>query len=213
MHRNNYKSLAAILGALCVSHFAAVALSSETKQNSLYDNIFSAITDLGDSQAPVNRVERQLGNQPRSGRQVDPNGPNPVVPGFPSGLTNQVPKGVRLALASVRTGPDGEMIMNPIPGEAGVDYPVFNDVPETNFECTQQNFLPGIYGDPGAQCQVFHMCEANGNVNSFLCPNGTMFNQQYFICDWWYNVDCGATTNFYALNEFIYEENPNDNDL
>lgn len=53
------------------------------------------------------------------------------------------------------------------------------------------------------------MCEANGNVNSFLCPNGTMFNQQYFICDWWYNVDCGATTNFYALNEFIYEENPN----
>ena len=25
---------------------------------------------------------------------------------------------------------------------------------------------------------------------SFLCPNGTLFNQQYFICDWWFNVDC-----------------------
>ena len=24
----------------------------------------------------------------------------------------------------------------------------------------------------------------------FLCPNGTLFNQQYFICDWWFNVDC-----------------------
>ncbi len=25
---------------------------------------------------------------------------------------------------------------------------------------------------------------------SFLCPNGTLFNQVYFICDWWFNVDC-----------------------
>ena len=25
---------------------------------------------------------------------------------------------------------------------------------------------------------------------SFLCPNGTIFNQEYFICDWWFNVDC-----------------------
>ena len=25
---------------------------------------------------------------------------------------------------------------------------------------------------------------------SFLCPNGTLFEQQYFICDWWFNVDC-----------------------
>ena len=25
---------------------------------------------------------------------------------------------------------------------------------------------------------------------SFLCPNGTIFNQEYFTCDWWFNVDC-----------------------
>ena len=25
---------------------------------------------------------------------------------------------------------------------------------------------------------------------TFLCPNGTIFNQAYFICDWWFNVDC-----------------------
>jgi len=25
---------------------------------------------------------------------------------------------------------------------------------------------------------------------TFLCPNGTIFNQDYFICDWWFNVDC-----------------------
>ena len=49
------------------------------------------------------------------------------------------------------------------------------------------------------------MCQPNGNNNAFLCPNGTMFNQQYFICDWWYNVDCDATPNYYGMNEFIYE--------
>ena len=54
--------------------------------------------------------------------------------------------------------------------------------------------------------QVFHMCQPNGNYDSFLCPNGTIFNQQYFICDWWYNVDCAASSNFYALNEFIYQD-------
>ena len=28
---------------------------------------------------------------------------------------------------------------------------------------------------------------------SFLCPNGTIFNQEYFICDWWFNVDCAES--------------------
>ena len=36
--------------------------------------------------------------------------------------------------------------------------------------------------------QVFHMCQPNGESTAFLCPNGTMFNQQYFVCDWWYNL-------------------------
>ena len=68
------------------------------------------------------------------------------------------------------TGPDGEMVMNPIPGEAGTDYPVFTEgitsqnrptkkhscppVPETGFNCAQQQFLPGIYTDTAADCQV-----------------------------------------------------------
>ncbi len=56
--------------------------------------------------------------------------------------------------------------------------------------------------------KVFHMCQPNGNSDSFLCPNGTVFNQQYFICDWWYNVDCSANPSFYGLNEFIYQDQP-----
>ena len=54
--------------------------------------------------------------------------------------------------------------------------------------------LQGYYADPEAECQAFHICANFGDANlvkySFLCPNGTLFNQQYFICDWWFNVDC-----------------------
>ena len=38
-------------------------------------------------------------------------------------------------------------------------------------------------------------------IFSFVCPNGTLFNQQYFVCDWWFNVDCDRTEEFYDLNE------------
>ena len=44
------------------------------------------------------------------------------------------------------------------------------------------------------RCQSYHVCASDGRDGlleySFLCPNGTIFNQQYFICDWWFNVDC-----------------------
>ena len=48
------------------------------------------------------------------------------------------------------------MVMNPIPGEAGTDYPVLSSVPDTGFSCAQQSF-PGIYTDTGADCQVGHL--------------------------------------------------------
>ena len=54
--------------------------------------------------------------------------------------------------------------------------------------------ISGYYADPEAECQVFHICSDDGAGGlakySFLCPNGTIFNQNYFICDWWFNVDC-----------------------
>ena len=46
-----------------------------------------------------------------------------------------------------------DLEMSPIPGEAGVDYPVFNNVPDTGFDCASQD-TPGIYTDTQAQCQV-----------------------------------------------------------
>ena len=33
-----------------------------------------------------------------------------------------------------------------------------------------------------------------------------MFQQKYFTCDWWYNVDCGASQDYYDLNNNLFKE-------
>merc|ERR1712154_361786 len=89
-----------------------------------------------------------------------------------------------------------KMLMNAVPGVPGEDYPIFSEAPETAFSCDGQ-VDGGYYADEEAQCQVFHICTADGAGGlakySFLCPNGTIFNQNYFICDWWFNVDCAES--------------------
>merc|ERR1711881_537297 len=72
-----------------------------------------------------------------------------------------------------------------IPGVPGEDYPIYGEVPESGFTCDGQ-VDGGYYADPDAECQVFHICTNDGKGGlaqySFLCPNGTVFNQNYFIC-------------------------------
>merc|ERR1712098_213208 len=96
-----------------------------------------------------------------------------------------------------------------IPGIPGEDYPIYSEVPETSFFCDGQ-VDGGYYGDPEAECQAFHICANDGagglSKFSFLCPNGTLFQQQYFVCDWWFNVDCSTTEDFYSLNDEIAAE-------
>ncbi|XP_047483748.1 palladin-like [Penaeus chinensis] len=89
-------------------------------------------------------------------------------------------------------------------GVPGEDYPILASVPDTGFSCEDQEF-PGYYADtaPEAGCQVFHICQFDGRHDAFLCPNGTIFNQQYFVCDWWFNVDCAASEQFRSLNADI----------
>ena len=48
--------------------------------------------------------------------------------------------------------------------------------------------------------QVFHVCESGKRQSSFICPKGTIFNQKHRVCDWWYNVKCEDSTEFYDLN-------------
>ena len=60
--------------------------------------------------------------------------------------------------------------------------------------------VPGYYADTDADCQLYHICAGpeNGLVKyDFLCPNGTLFDQQYFVCNWWFNVDCALVNTSY----------------
>ncbi|KAK6996828.1 hypothetical protein SK128_019857, partial [Halocaridina rubra] len=50
---------------------------------------------------------------------------------------------------------------------------------------------------------VFHICQAGNRQDAFLCPNGSIFNQQYFVCDWWFNFDCSSAEQFFGLNADI----------
>merc|ERR1711892_86342 len=98
---------------------------------------------------------------------------------------------------------------NSIPGVPGEDYPIYAEVPESGFVCDGQ-VDGGYYADPEAECQVFHICTADGAGGlakySFLCPNGTIFNQNYFICDWWFNFDCAEAEGLFSLNDEIAAE-------
>ena len=47
---------------------------------------------------------------------------------------------------------------------------------------------------------IFHK---NIFIIKFKIFAGTLFNQQYFICDWWFNVDCSQAEDFYSLNEDV----------
>ena len=91
-----------------------------------------------------------------------------------------------------------------IPGVPGEDYPIFAEVPLTAFSCAGQ-VEGGYYADPEAECQAFHVCGSNGSGGltkfSFLCPNGTIFQQKYLTCDWWFNVDCSLTESLYSIND------------
>merc|ERR1712106_67009 len=100
-------------------------------------------------------------------------------------------------------GADGGLEVN-IPGIPGEDYPIFSDVPDTGFTC-EGRVEGGYYADPNAECQAFHICANDGagglTTYSVLCPNGTIFNQNFFICDWWFNFDCSEAEGLYSLND------------
>ncbi|KAK7086332.1 hypothetical protein SK128_018848 [Halocaridina rubra] len=87
---------------------------------------------------------------------------------------------------------DEEQNVNTIPGEPGKDYPVHSFIPNTGFSCSDK--LPGFYADDAAHCQVWHYCKTDGLKESFLCPNGTIYNQENRVCEWWFNVRCDQAT-------------------
>ncbi|MPC49650.1 hypothetical protein E2C01_043459 [Portunus trituberculatus] len=49
------------------------------------------------------------------------------------------------------------------------------------------------------------MCDSLERQYSYLCPNYTLFNQKFMVCDHWYMVNCSSSPTFYHLNSHIGE--------
>ncbi|RWS26868.1 uncharacterized protein B4U80_02133 [Leptotrombidium deliense] len=90
-----------------------------------------------------------------------------------------------------------------IPGKPWTDYPLFTHIPYTSFSCKHVAF-PGYYADVETGCQVWHYCQLDGRHDKFLCPNGTIFNQETRVCDWWYNVHCPSSPFKFDVNADLY---------
>merc|ERR1711874_619535 len=103
-----------------------------------------------------------------------------------------------------------DWLRDALPGEPDLDYPIYSlPPPESSFSCNGR-VEGGYYADTELRCQAFQICvhdSVGGLVKfSFLCPNGSLFDQQYFICDFWFNVDCAQAESFYFLNDEIAAE-------
>ncbi|TRY70152.1 hypothetical protein TCAL_06644 [Tigriopus californicus] len=158
-------------------------------------------------------------NYESPGASLDPISPfAPVAPAFPLEQYSSIgddngPSQYEEAIGKDALAGSGDsnlaMLEKAVPGVPGKDYPIYASVPETAFTCEGQ-IEGGYYADPAVQCQAFHICTADGFGGlakySFLCPNGTTFNQNYFICDWWFNFDCAEAEALYSRNAEIRAE-------
>lgn len=52
--------------------------------------------------------------------------------------------------------------------------------------------------------QLWHYCNHDGLVESFLCPNGTIYSQERRVCEWYYDVDCERSNKFIDVNKDLY---------
>ncbi|XP_063391629.1 uncharacterized protein LOC134677103 [Cydia fagiglandana] len=64
------------------------------------------------------------------------------------------------------------------------------DTIHTVFSC--QGRARGYYADLDTGCQAYHFCWHQRLVATDLCANGTLFNEQFQVCDHFYNVRCGS---------------------
>lgn len=92
--------------------------------------------------------------------------------------------------------PDYLFFYQGVEGTPGIDFPVYSHIPSTKFSCKELE--SGYYADTDTDCQVFHICEDEKKI-SFLCPNGTIFQQTDLICEWWFKVNC-------SHSPYLYEE-------
>merc|ERR1711970_508351 len=99
-----------------------------------------------------------------------------------------------------------DSLRNNIPGEPGVDFPTHWDPQQSPFTC-EERVAGAYYVDPGLDCQAYHVCvpRRRGLTRlSFICPNGTIFNQEKFVCDWWFRTSCISSESQFLESEELF---------
>lgn len=74
---------------------------------------------------------------------------------------------------------------------------VRSDLPTTSFTCQDKPYIPGIYADVEANCEVYHVCTPNYTY-SFACGEGSGFSQKDLTCNYFANFSCPETKSHYA---------------
>ncbi|XP_055911834.1 titin homolog [Eupeodes corollae] len=133
-------------------------------------------------------------------------------------LTNAVPLGLKKNMAIIQEQEDPMLMMatdeetRPELMISRLNLPsnatsIRADITD-GFSCDNKTY--GYYADVENECQIFHVClpvtYADGKENtfrwSFICPEETVFSQEYFTCmrseDM--SIDCEESFKYYELN-------------
>ncbi|KAL4719710.1 hypothetical protein ACJJTC_002007 [Scirpophaga incertulas] len=104
------------------------------------------------------------------------------------------PKRLRSAGADITTHPEpSEVPVVAASSQRTKAKPATSDQAPTASEGTAAEIL-------GKLIQAYHICHDGREGHqgaALLCTNGTLFNQEKFTCDWWYNVDCSQAVDHY----------------
>ncbi|XP_014290408.3 uncharacterized protein [Halyomorpha halys] len=115
-----------------------------------------------------------------------------VLRASPSQLTNQILRSAVQPLLSSTTRPIQRLAIGyrqpDRASNAQLEYPSLNRIPKTSFVC--RNTGRSMEPDPSTNCQVFHLCHADGKKESFLCPIGTRYDKKSNLCNPWRTVPC-----------------------
>jgi hypothetical protein len=75
------------------------------------------------------------------------------------------------------------------------------DVPKDDEFCQRQEHT-GYYANTLTECQAFYVCDkSKGTQEMHICPNMTIFHQQFMTCIWAPLFDCSQAERFYYLND------------
>ncbi|XP_068241296.1 U-scoloptoxin(01)-Cw1a-like [Palaemon carinicauda] len=119
--------------------------------------------------------------------------------------------GIASALPGLRQRRDSTPFLFELPSDASLLLGNVN----TGFDCA--NLPYGYYADEANSCAVFHVCLPYIDNDlfvtrhfSFLCGEGTIFDQERLICDFPSSaLSCSQSSSFRRSNEYFGRENVN----